>query len=75
MSIIYSKINLNHQKVTQRMKVTVDEKTCIGCGACVAICPSIFKMKNSKSIVKKLEGAPCAKEAEEACPVDSIKVK
>ncbi len=56
------------------MKVSVNKKECIGCGSCEAICPSVFQLKNGKAEVKKPEGAPCAKEAAEACPVDAIKI-
>lgn len=57
------------------MKVIVKEDVCIGCGSCVAICPSVFKMEKGKSIVKKKQGDKCAKEAMEACPVDAIVIK
>ena len=62
------------------MEVTIDKKTCIGCGSCVAICPEVFEMKNNKASVKesakKLKELPsCAKSAEESCPVDAIKIK
>ena len=62
------------------MKVTVDQKTCIGCGACVAVCDSVFEMVDTpegpKSKVKKAEVTEdCAKQAESSCPVNAIKVK
>ena len=62
------------------MGVSVDKKTCIGCGSCVAICPEVFEMNGDKSVVKasakkKGEMPSCAKEAEQACPVDAIKIK
>ena len=58
------------------VKVSVDKKTCIGCGACASICPNVFEMKDGKSIVKKFkaEDAFCAKEAKSSCPVDAISV-
>jgi ferredoxin len=57
-------------------KITVNSKLCIGCGACVSICPSCFEMKNGKSVVKKAKcDEPCAKEAESGCPVGAISVK
>jgi len=59
------------------MKVTVNKETCIGCGACVAICPAVFELKEGKSSVKKQPSNEkeenCVKEAVEACPVDAIK--
>jgi ferredoxin len=32
---------------------TVNQKTCIGCGACASICEEVFEMKDGKSHVKK----------------------
>jgi len=55
--------------------VTVNQETCIGCGACAAVCEEVFEMKDdAKAHVKS--GAdtskPCVKEAIESCPVDAI---
>jgi len=55
-------------------KVTVDKEKCIGCGACEAICPSGFKLKNCKATVIN-QNAKCAKEAADSCPVNAISVK
>lgn len=55
---------------------TVDQKKCIGCGACASVCEEVFEMKNGKSHVKKGQEKskiPCIKEAIESCPVDAIK--
>jgi len=59
------------------VKVSVNQKLCIGCGACASICPAIFEMKNGKSFVKtkKIDDVACAKEAKSACPVSAIKVE
>jgi len=58
------------------MKISVDKKLCIGCGACVSICPSCFEMKDGKSVVKKTSSdEPCVKEAVESCPVGAISLK
>jgi len=27
-------------------KIKIDKNKCIGCGACVALCPAIFELKN-----------------------------
>lgn len=51
--------------------VSVDKEKCIGCGACVSVCPEGFELKDGKAHVKK--NAPCAKEAAENCPVQAIK--
>lgn len=58
------------------MKVKVDAKKCIGCGACAAICPAVFEMKNGKAAAKApATDKPCAKEAADSCPVQAISVK
>ncbi len=57
------------------MKVSVDKETCIGCGSCEAICPEVFELKDGKAYPKLKEtDKDCAKEAEEACPVDAISI-
>lgn len=57
-------------------KIKVDEKKCIGCGNCVAVCNNFFmdggKAKVKKSVVDKIT---CEKKAEKECPVGAIKVK
>jgi len=58
------------------MKVSVDKKACIGCGACAAICPEIFELKAGKAQVKKSEtDKDCAKQASDSCPVNAIAIK
>ena len=59
------------------VKIKVDRDACIGCGACVSICPAEFEMvegkaKEKKSEVKKIT---CEKDAAESCPVNAISVK
>jgi len=51
--------------------VRVLKEKCIGCGACVAVCPEGFELKGGKSIVKN-EKAKCIKEAIAACPTGAI---
>lgn len=57
-------------------KISVDKKTCIGCGACSAICPASFEMKEGKAypIKPEIEELTCEKEAEAGCPVNAITV-
>ena len=71
------------------MKITLDKNTCIGCGACVAICPKYFEMgddaksrlknavKNKKNNQEKLtvKEIGCIKEASDSCPVKAILIK
>ncbi len=67
-------------------KVSQDHEVCIGCGACVAICPEHWKMEGDKAVliggkkegklfVKTVKDAGCNKDAENACPVKCIKVQ
>jgi len=59
------------------VKITVDKDACIGCGACTAQCPEMFKMVDDKAVPIKseVEDAGCAKEGVDICPVDAIKVE
>jgi len=58
------------------MKVRIDESLCTGCGLCVDICPEVFEMPESVSIVKDPEVSgdlvDKVKEAAESCPVEAI---
>jgi ferredoxin len=58
------------------MKFTVDKEVCVGCGACEAICPEVFKLVDDKSqvILDPVQDKiiPTALEAEENCPVQAI---
>lgn len=58
------------------MKVGVDKKKCIGCGACVSVCPDVFEMGgDGKSFAKKKNcNEDCCKEAKDVCPVEAIKL-
>lgn len=57
------------------MKFIVDQKLCIGCGACEGTCPEVFELDDKSQV--KLDPVPeefqeCALEAEENCPVQAI---
>lgn len=61
-------------------KITLEyrEKDCIGCGACVAVCPDNWEMAdNDKAVAKSLtlDEVGCNQEAADACPMDCITVK
>lgn len=68
-------------------KVTHEKEKCIGCGACVSLCPNFWEMgDNGKSHLKgsKKEGknfalnvkeAGCNEDAANTCPVNCIHVK
>lgn len=57
-------------------KIIVDKNKCVGCGACIATCPNVFKIKDGKAFAVKseVEKLTCEKEAESACPVSAISV-
>lgn len=56
--------------------VKVDKSKCIGCGACVALCPAVFELgPDGKSHVKNQKGKCDLKAAAEACPVGAISLK
>lgn len=59
------------------MKVKVNSDACIGCGACAAICDSVFEINDeglSNVIVDTIDEADIddAKEAIESCPTGAI---
>jgi ferredoxin len=67
------------------MKVKVDRNECIGCGACAAMCDTVFEMgKDNKSKIVNVDAGTepheaetdkdCAKEAAGACPATCIHV-
>ena len=61
------------------MKVTIDEETCIGWGACETACPEVFYMEDEKAKIKEdvnlddyVDGI---KEGAENCPVECIQIE
>ncbi|MBD3263240.1 ferredoxin [Candidatus Woesearchaeota archaeon] len=52
--------------------VKVDQEKCIGCGACLAICPDMFELKDGKSVVKNQDANCDVKQAIESCPTNAI---
>jgi len=59
------------------MKPKVDQEKCIGCGACVALCPDTFELgEDGKSHPKteSCEGCDC-QAAVANCPVGAISLE
>ena len=57
-------------------KPVVNDEICIGCGTCVAVCPTgVFEMKESKAKVVAPEKCTGCKTCETSCPVGAIKVE
>lgn len=58
------------------MKPKVDQKLCIGCGTCEALCPAVFEVIDGHATVKQdadfKANAQCISDAIEACPVTAI---
>jgi len=59
------------------VKITVDQEKCIGCGACVSLCPKGFKLVEGKAcpIKAEVKKITCEKEAADSCPVGAIIIK
>jgi ferredoxin len=54
-------------------KVSVDQETCIGCGACADICDNFIVKEGKSHPVKELIDEPgCSDEAKDGCPVSAI---
>ncbi len=59
------------------MSVKVNRDECIGCGVCAQICPDVFELDEDagKAKVIRPDGAECAQEAADSCPVGCISVE
>ncbi len=62
------------------MKVKVDKDSCIGCGACAAICPEIFDLDDDglsevKTEEVKNNNIDDVKDAVDSCPTGAIKIE
>ena len=58
------------------MSINIDKDLCIGCSACVALCPKSFKLneEEAKAEVISQDDKDCAENAVTSCPVQAILV-
>jgi len=59
------------------MVPVVDQETCIGCGGCGEICPTVFQLNEEIEKAEVIDEfgcdiAGCCEAAEENCPVQAI---
>ncbi|MFW6046276.1 MAG: ferredoxin [Candidatus Woesearchaeota archaeon] len=60
------------------VKVIINEDDCVGCGACVSVCPDNWELKdNGKASPKKTEvdEVGCNSDAADMCPTNAIVIK
>ena len=62
------------------MKVKIDKDTCIGCGACQALCPDVFEYDDDGIMDVKVTDVSDdlvedVTDAKDGCPVDAIKTE
>lgn len=56
--------------------ITIDEDECLGCEACVEMCPTVFGLDEDSEKAVVIEGADgdedCVDEAIASCPAECI---
>jgi ferredoxin len=59
------------------VKIKQDHEGCIGCGACVSVCPDNWEMGDdgkSNPVETTLDSVGCNQEAADVCPVNVIDI-
>jgi ferredoxin len=62
------------------MRVKIDKVLCIGCEACIDICPEVMEMQDDLAFPKIEDDIPedledAVREAAEACPSQAIEIE
>lgn len=74
--IVAFKISLSYYESVKKYKITIDEKTCIGCGVCEINAEEVFEIKDNVSKVKKnfkVVDKAQLKQVTDMCPTGSIR--
>ncbi len=63
------------EKIDRTVSVDIDRDRCIGCGACIAVCPSeTLSLKEGKAIASGTQSLSCG-HCEAVCPESAIRVR
>lgn len=78
--ILSNSYNIIHQEEIMAKKVKLDKDLCISCGACNAVCPSLFDWDDDGKLKALVEEVPAdledaAAEAKASCPTGAITVE
>ncbi len=62
------------------MKAIVDQDECISCGACIDICPEVFRWNDDDKAAAYTNPVPedvqdSCKDAADSCPTDAITIE
>ncbi|MDJ0667813.1 MAG: nitroreductase family protein [Desulfobacterales bacterium] len=62
------------EKIDRQVSVVINGERCIGCGTCIAVCPSgTLALEAGQAIVSGHESLSCG-HCEAACPVEAIRI-